>query len=80
MKLVNSSGQKNERRQKAILRLQEQLKTGLKPAPKPVRGIDIVLDEDDVKRIKKEIQILQSRIISDESAILIRTKKYRAAR
>lgn len=49
----------NLRRRSALKRLQEQLKSGKKPDK---QGNLIALTESDIKRIKKEIEILKSRI------------------
>lgn len=49
----------NFRRRNALKRLQEQLKSGKKPDK---QGNLIALTESDIKRIKKEIEILKSRI------------------
>lgn len=49
----------NLRRRNALKRLQEQLKSGKKPDK---QGNLIALTESDIKRIKKEIEILKSRI------------------
>ena len=49
------------RRARAAGRLEAQLKSGVKPGPRPVRGIDVSLEESDIKRIKKELEILKNK-------------------
>lgn len=56
------NGGVHNRRTRALARLQEQLKSGVKPGKRPVRGIDVVLDDTDIKRIQKEINSLKSKI------------------
>ena len=51
-----------QRRQRVIKRLEAQLKSGIKPGKRPVRGIDVYLEEDDINRINKELETLKSRI------------------
>lgn len=78
------AGQVNTRRQKALLRLKEQLNSGYKNSQdredNTILPITLPLTEFDIKRINKEISILEGLIVSDESARAIRTKKYRATR
>lgn len=52
------------RRQHALDRLEKQLKSGVKPAPHPDGGFKdpYQLEEKDVERIKKEIDVLKSRV------------------
>jgi hypothetical protein len=86
MKLKNSGRNKvaqNNKRISALSRLENQLKTGVKTAKNThvltaaTTGNDVELTESDVIRIKKEISVLKSRIVSDEVALSLRTKKYR---
>lgn len=79
---------KNKRRQKALLRLQEQLRTNRKLVPeKMLVGQEVqtfynptALTDWDKKRIEKEISLLNSYIVPDEFARASRTKKPRAGR
>lgn len=50
------------RRKGALNRLEIQLGKGMKPGKRPVRGIDITLDDKDITRIKTEIKTLKARI------------------
>jgi hypothetical protein len=59
---MNYKGGVHNRRIRALARLQEQLKSGMKPGKRPVRGINIALDDADIKRIQKEINSLKSKI------------------
>lgn len=59
--MSNYKGGVRNRRSRALLRLKEQLKTGMKPALRPARGVDVPLDDKDVKRIEKEIEVLTKR-------------------
>ena len=43
-------------------RLEKQLKSGMKPGLRPVRGIDVPLEEQDIKRINKELSVIKSKI------------------
>ncbi len=85
MKLANSNGQLNQRRIDALNRLKAQLKSGLKTEKgsnltKFTTGLnEVPLTEQDVKRIEKEIKILESKIVAPEVALSTRTKKYRGA-
>lgn len=65
------NGQKqNERRKKALLRLEEQLSSNVKTDKRThvltaaTAGNNVLLLESDVKRINKEIEILKSRIVN----------------
>lgn len=51
-----------ERRNRVIQRLEAQLKSGMKPGEKPVRGIDVPLEERYIKRIEKELTTLKARV------------------
>lgn len=55
----DGSPQAKERRAKVISRLETQLKNGMKPVDK---DISVALEDKDIKRIKKELGILQSRV------------------
>lgn len=84
MKLQNSNGRVNERRIKVRNFLENQLKSGVKTekgTPKLTAittGSNVPLTESDVKRIKKEISILDNLIVSKDVAISTRTKKNRS--
>ena len=86
MKLANSNGRQNERRINVLSRLKSQLKTSSKTEKgsiltKVTVGLNqIPLTEQDVKRIEKEIKVLESKIVAPEVARATRTKKYRGAR
>lgn len=56
-----NNGPKN-RRIRAKERLEQQLKSGMKPGKRPVRGIDTPLEPADIKRIEKELSTLKNRI------------------
>ena len=75
MKLTNSSGRKNQRRIDVVSRLENQLKSGVKP----VNNKTEPLSETDISHIKKEIEVLNKRIMSPDLANSIRNKKYRGA-
>jgi len=81
MKLANSNGRQNERRINVLNRLKSQLKTNSKTEKgdilrKATVGLDqIPLTEQDVKRIEKEIKVLESRIVAPEVARATRTKR-----
>lgn len=75
MKLTNSSGRKNQRRIDVVSRLENQLKSGVKP----VNNKTEPLSETDISRIKKEIEVLNKRMMSPDLANSIRNKKYRGA-
>ena len=82
MKLTNSGGRVNQRRIDVKKRLEKQLKDGTKPVQSTKNefvkfGTTEPLTEVDIKRIEKEISILESRIYSDDVANARRTKKYR---
>lgn len=87
MKLKNSSGEVNQRRIRVLAALEQQLKDALKPDKNsPILdggkfGITHVafvdLTEHDKERIKKEIEVLKKKIVHDDSARAVRTKKYR---
>lgn len=79
MKLENSGGQVNKRRKNALLRLQKQLNTGVWYC-NPITGDTTLLDENQTKRINKEIANLKAKIVSDETARNDKPKKYRAVR
>jgi len=71
-------GAKNNRRKSALKRLIDQMTIGLKQPVGTVLTMDKVnIDENDKVRIRKEIAVLESRIVSDEVAASKRTKKYR---
>jgi hypothetical protein len=78
MKLSNSPGGVNKRRIRALERLKEQLKRGVK-TPKHEFHPSEELTQQDKKRIEKEINTLSGRIVSDESARATRRKVYRGA-
>lgn len=59
---AHPSRPKNRRRKSALSLLQEQLASGVKPM-KGSLGATLALEEGDVKRIKREIEILQKKII-----------------
>jgi hypothetical protein len=81
MKLANSNGRVNERRINVLNRLKIQLKTGVKTEKgnnltRFTTGLnDIPLTEQDVKRIEKEIKVLESKIVAPEVARNTRTKR-----
>lgn len=75
MKLTNSSGRKNQRRIDVVSRLENQLKSGVKP----VNNKTEPLSETDISRIKRELAILSNRITTPDLANSIRNKKYRGA-
>lgn len=76
MKLANSNGRQNERRINVLNRLKTQLKSGSKTGKKSVTGLDLLpLTEQDVKRIEKEIKVLETRIVAPEIARATRTKR-----
>lgn len=84
MKLTNSSGRKNQRRIDVVSRLENQLKSGVKPVHSTKNefvefGATDPLSETDISRIKKEIEVLNKRIMSPDLANSIRNKKYRGA-
>lgn len=84
MKLTNSSGRKNQRRIDVVSRLENQLKSGVKPVHSTKNefvefGATDPLSETDISRIKKEIEVLNKRIMSPDLAHSIRNKKYRGA-
>lgn len=80
MKLQNSNGAINARRIKTLQRLEKQLNLGVKQPKGSFLTLDMVLlEEEDIIRIKKEIAVLRDKIISSDSARMLRTKKYRAA-
>lgn len=56
-----SNGYKN-RLLKVKERLENQLEKGVKPGKKPVRGIDVPLEEVDIKRIKKELLTIKNKL------------------
>lgn len=61
MKLINSGVKKALRQKASLQRLQYQLKSGVK-TKKGTRDEKIPLSDADIKRIKKEIQILESKL------------------
>ncbi len=67
----NHPGQVNSRRIGALERLQLQLKKN----SKEVDGKSVPLEEGDIKRITKEIKILEGRITTPEVARSLRSKK-----
>ena len=85
MKLANSNGRKNERRIQARLRLEQRLTTDErilsafeileKPTPAELNSIRYL--EKQIARQRKEIAILNERIVFPAVAIVKRTKKYR---
>lgn len=82
MKPKMFGGAVNTRRVNALNRLQEQIKSGVKPVCSTKNAFVAfnateTLTPTDVIRIKKEINILQSRITSEAAAAQRRTKKYR---
>jgi hypothetical protein len=83
---ANHAGQVNARRIKVLETLKEQLKSGTKTEKVSkltlvTTGSDqIPLEEKDVTRIKKEITILESKIMSPEVAKSLKPKKYRGPR
>ena len=68
----NFPGRLNDRRIKALVRLEETDRTGKTLVHKTS------LDEDSKRRVKKEIKILEAKIITPEEARGIRTKKDRS--
>jgi hypothetical protein len=85
MRTANFAGAKNTRRVNALHRLDAQLEKGTKPAKLEIEGMDIQvnslevpLTDEDIVRIKKEIAILESRVLTDEAAAQTRTKKNRS--
>lgn len=81
MKLAQSNGQTNDRRIKVLNTLTSQLASGLKPEKKvplltraTTGGNDEPLTEGDIKRIKNEISILKTRIVSRDVARATRKK------
>jgi hypothetical protein len=66
----------NNKRISALQRLENQLKSGVKP--EKGYSLTIPLTEGDVKRINKEISVLKSRVVSNEVAMATRTKKNRS--
>lgn len=79
MKLSNSSGQSNSRRQKVLLRLKEQLSSSVKGVVIEYEIHYEALTPEDIERIKAEIKILEQKVTSDANARATRTKKYRGA-
>lgn len=78
MKQSNFRGAVNERRIQSLKRLEMQLKSKMKQPRGTVLVLDMVpLEEKDIERIKNEINILKSRITSDEVARNTRHKIYR---
>lgn len=60
---VNERSARKIRRENVIRRLEAQLKSGVKQARGTVLTLDkIPLTESDVKRIKKELEVLKSRV------------------
>lgn len=53
---------KNRRRKSSLFLLEQQLVSGVKPVKKQI-GVTIPLEPSDVTRIKREIAILQKKII-----------------
>lgn len=67
VKLYNGTQKSKQRREKVILRLEEQLKSGTKTLSnllhKALGGTKVIgLEDADVKRIKKEVSTLKTRI------------------
>jgi hypothetical protein len=58
----NGTPQARTRRGNVFSRLEKQLKAGMKPALKPATGIDVPLEEQDIKRIGRELETLKKRI------------------
>ena len=66
-KLYNGTQKSKQRREKVILRLEEQLKSGNKTLSnllhKELGGTKVIgLEESNVKRIKKELTTLKARV------------------
>jgi hypothetical protein len=65
-KLFNGQQKAKQRRESAIIRLQEQLKLGLKTVKDDFQEIPGItahpLTESDITRIKKELSTLKSRV------------------
>jgi phage FluMu protein gp41 len=82
MKPANQNGRVNSRRIKALERLNNQLKLGTKPINSTFTNETVYkeLDESDIKRIQKEISILESKIVTEDVARRTRTKKYSSNR
>ena len=68
----NSPGRKNDRRIKALARLEETKRSGRTL----IHGT--LLDKDGIKRVDTEIKILGSKIVAVEAARGIRSKKDRS--
>jgi hypothetical protein len=58
----NGTPKARTRRTNVVNRLEAQLKSGMKPALKPATGIDVALEEQDIKRINRELETLKKRI------------------
>ena len=56
----NSKSRKSEKRVGALSRLESQLKSGHKPGKEA--GSRVPLEDKDIKRINKEIKVLEERI------------------
>lgn len=86
MRTANFNGHVNARRIKAKTGLLLQLERGKKNecAPLLTRATvgleEIPLTELDVKRINKEIKILEGKIVTNDVAVSTKNKKYRGAR
>lgn len=76
MKQGNNPSRVNSRRNSAAERLELQLDKGTKTNK---QNIEVKLEESDIIRIKKELEVLYSRITTKEVAASKRTKKYRGA-
>lgn len=64
-KLFNGQQKAKQRRENVILRLETQLKSGFKPNKDKecaIGDLALPLEEQDVKRIKSELQTLKSRV------------------
>jgi hypothetical protein len=61
-KKFNGTPKARTRRTNVITRLETQLKTGNKPTKVEGKVTNVPLDEQDIKRITKELTILKTRI------------------
>jgi len=78
MRYENSHGRKNAKRITVKKQLENQLKSGVKPVSRKHSTIE--LTDEDRNRIEREIKILDSKIMNQDSANAIRTKKMKSER
>ncbi len=78
MRYENSHGRKNAKRITVKKQLESQLKSGLKPISRKHSTME--LTESDKARIQREIDTLGSKLMNQDSANAIRTKKKQATR